>query len=116
MRCHATRSVAAKYMYDITVIARGKNTFLRVNRNFVKCYSNKKRIKALELPLRAQHNDVSSVFVAFTEIKLWLFKILDIYAWVHYTMNGTIDIRSGPELETFAFTELYPHFATRILP
>ena len=63
----------------------GKKIFLRVNRNFVKCYSNKKRIKALELPLQALHNDVSSVFVAFTEIKLWLFKILDIYALVHYT-------------------------------
>ena len=44
-----------------------------VNRNFVKCYTNKKLIKALELPLQAQHNDVSSVFIAFTERKLWLF-------------------------------------------
>ena len=72
-------------LYDVTFVtsSHGQNTFLRVNRNFVKCYSNKKRIKELELPLQAQHNDVSSVFVAFMEIKLWLFKILDIYAWVH---------------------------------
>ena len=88
MRCHAIHSVAAKYMFDVTFVTslhRAKNKFLRVNRNFVKCYSNKKRIKALELPLKAQHNDVSSVFVAFTESKLWLFKMLDIYAWVHYS-------------------------------
>ena len=73
MRYHATRSVAAKYMYDVTVCyvtARAMNTFLRVNRNFVKCYSNNKRNTALELPLQAQHNDVSSVFIAYTERKL----------------------------------------------
>ena len=73
MRYHATRSVTAKYMYDVTVCyvtARAINKCLRVNRNFVKCYSNNKQNTALELPLQAQHNDVSSVFIAYTEIKL----------------------------------------------
>ena len=41
-----------------------------VNRTFVKCYSNKKQITALEAPLQAQHKDVWSVFVAYTERKL----------------------------------------------
>ena len=78
MRCHATRSVAAKYLCDVTgcdLIARAITNIYAVNRNFVKCYSNKKRITALEAPLEAQHNDVCSMFVAYTERKLLWFKI-----------------------------------------
>ena len=57
MHCHATHSVAAKYMSDITgcdLIARAITNIYAVNRNFVKCYSNKNRITALEAPLQAQ--------------------------------------------------------------
>ena len=78
MRCRATCSVAAKYLCDVTgcdLIARAITNIYAVNRNFVKCYSNKKRITALEVPLEAQHNDVCSVFVAYTERKLLWFKI-----------------------------------------
>ena len=32
------------------------------------------------------------------------------------SLHPTIDIRSGTELETFEITELYPRFASRILP
>ena len=78
MRCHASRSVAAKYLCYVTgcdLIARAITNIYAVNRNFVKYYSNKKRITALEVPLEAQHNDISSVFVAYTERKLLWFKI-----------------------------------------
>ena len=78
MRCHATRSVAAKYLCDVTgcdLIARAITNIYAVNHKFVKCYSNKKRITVLEAPLEAQHNDVCSVFVAYTERKLLWFKI-----------------------------------------
>ena len=73
MRCHATRSVAAKYMSDVTgcdLITRAITNIYAVNHNFVKCYSNKKQITALEVPLQAQHKEVCSVFVAHTERKL----------------------------------------------
>ena len=57
------------------LIARAITNIYAVNLNFVKCYSNKKRIRALEAPLEAQHNDVCSVFVAYTERKLLWLKI-----------------------------------------
>ena len=78
MHYHATRSIAAKYICDVTscdIIARAITNIYAVNRNFVECYSNKKRITALETPLQAQHNDVCSVCVAYTDIKLLRFKI-----------------------------------------
>ena len=66
MHCHATRSVAAKYISDVTgcdLIAGAIANIYVVNRIFVKCYSNKKRITALEAPLQGQHKEVCSVFV-----------------------------------------------------
>ena len=55
MHCHATPFRSRKYFSDVTgcdLIAPAKTNIYAVNCNFVKCYSNKKRITALEAPLQ----------------------------------------------------------------
>ena len=63
--------------------------------------ANEKNVAPSDCASRVQLSDEFSKFVYHAELYLQLFKVLDIYAWVHYTWGNVCDIFWIPD-EYFA--------------